>query len=160
MPGSEKAPESRDRKISPPEGLASDETACGSAGKARARPRALPRRAKDALGSYGEGVAVRHLEEAGYEILDRNWRCPEGELDIVARWGAVLVVCEVKTRSGTGFGSPLEAVTATKAARLRRLAARWLAERRTHAEEVRFDVVGVLVPPRGGARVDHVRGVC
>ena len=80
-------------------------------------------RAKDGLGRYGEDVAARHLVEQGIIVLDRNWRCELGEIDIVGRDGDVLVVCEVKTRSGTSFGTPLEAVTRTKAARLRRLAA-------------------------------------
>ena len=77
-------------------------------------------RAKDALGRYGEDVAARHLAEAGLVVLERNWRCREGEIDIVARDGDVLVVCEVKTRRDTAYGSPLEAVTPRKAARLRR----------------------------------------
>jgi putative endonuclease len=116
-------------------------------------------RAKDGLGRYGEDVAARHLGEAGLTILERNWRCDLGELDIVAREGGVLVVCEVKTRSGEGYGSPFEAVTPVKAARLRRLAARWLAEHDVAAAEVRFDVVGVLRASRGAAAVEHRRGV-
>lgn len=113
---------------------------------------------KDALGAYGEEVAVLHLRDAGYDILDRNWRCRAGELDVVARDGTTLVVCEVKTRSGLGFGSPLEAVTTAKSRRLRGLAARWLAEHEGHFRDVRFDVVGVL-RSGDGARVEHVRGV-
>ena len=116
-------------------------------------------RAKDALGQYGERVAVRHLVEAGLSILDRNWRCELGEIDIVARDGDTLVVCEVKTRSGLGFGSPLEGVTPRKAARLRRLAGRWLEESPVHPSDVRIDLVGVLRPRRGPAQVEHVRGV-
>lgn len=116
-------------------------------------------RAKDALGRYGEDVAAAHLAAAGIVVLERNWRCDAGEIDILGREGDVLVVCEVKTRRSDGYGSPLEAVTARKAARLRRLAARWLAERGVHPREVRFDVVGVLQPGRGAARVEHVRGV-
>lgn len=115
---------------------------------------------KDILGAYGEALAVRHLEQAGYEILDRNWRCQDGELDVVAREGPVLVICEVKTRSGLGFGSPLEAVTPVKARRLRRLAARWLAEHQRRFGEVRVDVVGVVRPPGQQAVLEHVRGVC
>ncbi|MGH3319483.1 MAG: YraN family protein [Streptosporangiaceae bacterium] len=117
-------------------------------------------RAKDALGRYGEDVAAGHLESAGLEILDRNWRCHDGELDIIARDGPVLVVCEVKTRSGLGFGSPLESVTPRKAARLRRLAALWLATHEVRTVAVRIDVVGVLRGGKGPAAVDHVRGVC
>jgi putative endonuclease len=116
-------------------------------------------RAKDAVGSYGERVAARHLVDAGFVVLDRNWRCELGEIDIVAREGRVLVVCEVKTRSGTGFGTPAEAVTARKAARLRRLAVRWLQEHPVHPAEVRIDVVGVLRSTRGAAAVEHLRGV-
>ena len=86
-------------------------------------------RVKGAVGRFGEQLAVRHLEAAGLRILDRNWRCAEGEIDIVAADGDTLVVCEVKTRSGTGFGDPAEAVVGAKAARLRRLALRWLAAR-------------------------------
>ena len=79
------------------------------------------------LGAYGEACAARHLTDAGMVVLDRNWRCDAGEIDLVLRDGRVLVVCEVKTRSSSAYGSPLEGVTAVKAARLRRLAARWLA---------------------------------
>ena len=116
-------------------------------------------RAKDAVGRYGEDVAARFLAEAGLVVLERNWRCELGEVDIVAREGDVLVFCEVKTRSGTVYGTPLEAVTARKAARLRRLASRWLAERPVRPATVRIDVVGVLRPARGAAQVEHVREV-
>ena len=81
-----------------------------------------------ALGAYGEGLAARHLTGQGMVLLDRNWRCELGEIDLVLRDGPALVVCEVKTRSSTAYGTPLQAVTGQKAARLRRLAARWLAE--------------------------------
>jgi putative endonuclease len=118
----------------------------------------VPVRAKDALGAYGEQVAERHLVDAGLTILERNWRCDVGEIDIVAREGDVLVVCEVKTRSGTSYGTPLEGVTPLKAARLRRLAGRWLAAHAVRPAEVRIDIVGVLRPLRGPAVVEHVRG--
>ena len=111
-----------------------------------------------ALGDYGERIAAAHLIAAGMTILDRNWRCPEGEIDIVARDRDVLVVCEVKTRRGIAFGAPLEAISPTKAHRLRRLAACWLRAHDVHPEEIRIDVVGVLRPERGPAEVDHVRG--
>ncbi len=115
--------------------------------------------AKDAVGAYGERVAAAHLVAVGMVILDRNWRCAAGELDIVARDGDTVVFCEVKTRTGTGYGFPLEAVTPRKAARLRRLAATWLHERDVRVPDVRIDVVGVLRPRRGAAQVEHVRGV-
>jgi putative endonuclease len=116
-------------------------------------------RAKDGLGRYGEDVAARHLAQQGIVVLERNWRCDAGEIDIVGREGQVLVICEVKTRSGLGFGSPLEAVTRKKAERLRRLAARWLAERAVRPSAVRFDVVGIVQSGRGAAQVEHVRDV-
>ncbi|MGH3356154.1 MAG: YraN family protein [Nocardioidaceae bacterium] len=114
---------------------------------------------RTAVGRYGEEVAVRHLVEAGMVVLDRNWRCDLGEVDVVARDGDALVICEVKTRRGLGFGSPLEAVTHRKAARLRRLAARWMADSGVHPPEVRVDVVSVLLRERGAAAVEHVRGI-
>jgi putative endonuclease len=118
-------------------------------------PRPLPPRA--ALGAYGERVAVQLLTDAGLEVLDRNWRCRTGELDVVARHGSALVFCEVKTRTGDGFGHPVEAVTAGKRRRLRQLAREWLAAHDHHAPDLRFDVIGVLVPPAGPARVTHLR---
>jgi putative endonuclease len=116
-------------------------------------------RAKDGLGAYGERVAAAHLVASGMTVLDRNWRCPIGEIDIVARDGNVLVICEVKTRSSVSLGHPLEAVSRRKAERLRRLAAAWIRERRVHPADVRIDLVGVLRSPRGAAGVEHVRGV-
>jgi putative endonuclease len=116
-------------------------------------------RQRRGLGAYGEGLAARHLTEQGMVLLDRNWRCELGEIDLVLRDGRALVVCEVKTRSSLAFGSPLEGVTEQKAARLRRLAARWLADHAVHPPEVRIDLVGVLVPATGGVTLDHVRGV-
>ena len=112
-----------------------------------------------ALGAYGETAAARHLLEQGMVLLDRNWRCELGELDLVLRDGRTLVVCEVKTRSSTRFGSPLEAVTEQKAARLRRLAARWLTDHRVRPDDVRIDLVGVLVTGARPAEIEHVRGV-
>ncbi|WP_213454554.1 YraN family protein [Rhizomonospora bruguierae] len=112
-----------------------------------------------AVGAYGERVAAEHLRAAGLVVLDRNWRCPEGELDIVARDGAgTLVICEVKTRRTGAFGPPILAVHPAKARRLRRLAAAWLAATGVQPREVRFDVVSVLPQRQGPARVEHVRG--
>jgi putative endonuclease len=92
-------------------------------------------------------------------VLDRNWRCDAGEIDLVLRDGRVLVVCEVKTRSSEAFGSPLEGVTERKAARLRRLAAQWLAEHDLHPPHVRIDLVGVLMSAGRSPVVEHVRGI-
>lgn len=111
-----------------------------------------------AMGAYGERVAVRYLLDRGFTLVDRNWRCEHGEIDavFVDRAGTTVVFVEVKTRRGTSFGTPAEAVTGRKAARLRRLAAAWLASHDTHAADIRFDVVAVLAPRRGAAAVDHV----
>ena len=116
-------------------------------------------RAKDALGRYGEEVAATHLLGLGMVVLDRNWRCDVGEIDIVARDGDTLVVCEVKTRRSVAYGTPLEAVTDAKVRRLRRLAARWVQASGLHPPAIRIDVVGVLAPGRGAATVQHIRGV-
>jgi putative endonuclease len=112
-----------------------------------------------ALGRYGEGLAARYLTDRGMQVLDRNWRCEHGEIDLVALDGDCLVVCEVKTRRTTTFGDPVEAVTWRKAARLRRLASAWLAEHDLRPAGVRIDVVGILRPDRGPAALRHVRGV-
>jgi putative endonuclease len=109
------------------------------------------------LGAHGERIAAAYLSRAGLRVLDRNWRCREGELDIVAREGSALVFCEVKTRRGLGFGHPVEAVTPAKQRRLRLLAQRWLAAHDEHAPDLRFDVVGVLVRPAAPALVTHLR---
>ena len=115
--------------------------------------------AKSAIGAYGERVAVEHLQDAGYEIVDRNWRCDLGEIDVVAFDGVTVVVCEVKTRSGLGFGSGLEAVTADKAARLRRLGRRWLDEAGAPAwVTLRFDVIAVHRARSGPPEVIHLQG--
>jgi putative endonuclease len=115
-------------------------------------------RAKDAVGKYGERVAADFLRDAGFTVLERNWRCSDGEIDLIAADGDVLVFCEVKTRSGLAFGHPAEAVVGVKAARIRRLATRWLAMHESHWAEIRFDVISVLRQPRGAASVTHLRG--
>jgi len=115
-------------------------------------------RAKDGVGSYGESVAVAYLVRQGMLLLDRNWRCPAGEIDAILRDGDVLVIAEVKTRRGTEFGLPAEALVPAKVARLRRLASLWLAQSRLRPREVRFDVISVLPQPRGAAHIEHLRG--
>lgn len=110
------------------------------------------------LGRRGEDLAVNHLIGAGYEIVDRNWRSTMGEIDIIARTGNTSVFVEVKTRSGTGFGHPLAAVTPSKLARLRRLAGAWCAENGP-VEALRVDVIGVIID-RDGTRIEHVEQVC
>ncbi len=115
--------------------------------------------AKDVLGRRGERLAERFLTDAGLLILDRNWRCPQGEIDLVARDGDELVFIEVKTRTSTAFGHPLEAITARKLARLRRLAAAWCAEHQTWARGIRLDAVAVLAPPTGEPVIEHLRRI-
>ncbi|WP_328331918.1 YraN family protein [Streptomyces sp. NBC_00455] len=116
--------------------------------------------ARGALGRYGEGLAARALAGSGMTVVERNWRCRSGEIDIVARDGDALVVCEVKTRREGPFEHPMAAVTPVKADRLRRLAERWLAVNGgAPPGGVRIDLIGVVLPRRGAPRVEHVRGV-
>jgi putative endonuclease len=116
-------------------------------------------RAKDAVGRYGEDVATRYVQDAGWRVLDRNWRGADGELDIVALDGSALVTVEVKTRRGVGYGHPAEAVTPRKIARLRRLTAQWVADHDVRPRSIRIDVIGVLVPRSGAAQVEHLVGI-
>jgi putative endonuclease len=111
------------------------------------------------LGRAGEALAAARLEAAGLRIVDRNWRCRDGEVDLVAAGPGLLVFCEVKTRRGNGYGSPAAAVTPAKQARLRRLAAAYLAAGAVPACSVRFDVVAVTWPRGGPPAVDHLEGV-
>ena len=100
---------------------------------------------KQALGRWGEDRVVRWYRRHGFEILERNWRCSRGELDVIVRRGPVVVVCEVKTRSSNAFGTPAEAVDWQKQRRIRRLAAQWLSEQeRTGTVQLRFDVAEVV----------------
>lgn len=108
--------------------------------------------ARRRLGDAGEALVAQWYEARGFVVVDRNWRCREGELDLVCAGHqsgvAVLVFCEVKTRRSTAFGSPLEAVTVTKQRRIRVLARRWLEEQGSaHAPRLRFDVASVLALP-------------
>jgi len=115
--------------------------------------------AKDEVGRHGEDVVARELEASGWEILARNWRCPSGELDIVALDGVTLVAVEVKTRRSAVFGSPQESVTRAKVARLRVLTAAWLHQQPRRFAQVRIDVCAVTLPARGAAIVEHLRGI-
>jgi putative endonuclease len=117
-------------------------------------------RVKDAVGRFGEDVAVSVVERAGMQLLDRNWRCRDGELDIVARDGDVLVFVEVKTRSSLACGVPAAAVDRRKVARVRRLAVRWMAEHRDldrFWRTVRFDVIAVVRRAAGAPDIEHLR---
>jgi putative endonuclease len=114
---------------------------------------------KDALGRQGEQLAAEYLKKAGFRILDRNYRCADGEIDIVAADRRDLVACEVKTRSGVRFGTPVEAVTSRKLRRLRRLAAVWASSHGWFFDQLRVDIVGVLRSPTGEFTIEHLRGV-
>ncbi|MCX6397685.1 MAG: YraN family protein [Propionibacteriales bacterium] len=116
-------------------------------------------RQRQALGAYGERLAARYLVSRGMSILDQNWRCPAGEIDLVLRDGADVVVCEVKTRRGSVGGPPLAAVGPHKLARLRRLAVLWVEDHEPGRPSIRLDLVGVQLPYRGPSLVEHAIGV-
>jgi putative endonuclease len=110
------------------------------------------------LGRVGEALAATLLEAAGLRVVARNWRCREGEIDLIAAGPGLLVFCEVKTRRGHGYGSPAAAVTPMKQARLRRLAAAYLASTATPSCRVRFDVVAVTCTRGYRPLVEHLEG--
>lgn len=114
--------------------------------------------AKDRLGQRGERIAERHLVACGMTVVDRNWRCPQGEIDLVLSDGDETVFVEVKTRSSLTYGHPLEAITVVKLARLRRLAAAWCAAH-PGADRIRIDAVAVVAPRGAPATVDHLERV-
>ncbi|MFG1910538.1 YraN family protein [Kribbella sp. NPDC048928] len=113
---------------------------------------------KTAVGQYGEDLAARYLTSNGFAVLERNWRCELGEIDIVAREGDTLVICEVKTRRGLNYGTPLEAITYKKLTTLRRLAGRWLQTHQVRAASIRIDVVAIVFDNTTSPQVDHLRG--
>lgn len=115
-------------------------------------------RAKDVLGASGEQWASEYLQECGMQVLERNWRCKDGEIDIVAAEGEVLVICEVKTRRGFAFGAPTESVTPAKLQRLHRLGHRYRAEHGMAWRPLRVDVVGIVVSPGTPRELEHIRG--
>lgn len=120
----------------------------------------MPDQRRIKLGQVGEQIAADHLVHRGYRIVERNYRTRWGELDIVASDGRTLVFCEVKTRISSRAGrDPLESVHPRKQIQLRRLAGRWLAERRDHprAADLRFDAIGITLAPDGRLlRLDHL----
>jgi len=99
---------------------------------------------RQALGAKGEAQAARWYQAHGYEVVARNWRCRDGEIDLIVRLRRTIVFCEVKTRTSDAFGLPAEAVTRAKRERLRHLAARWLEESPIRPVGIRFDVAAVL----------------
>ena len=114
---------------------------------------------KDALGRRGEQLAADYLVGTGMVLVERNWRCALGEIDLVMRDGGETVFVEVKTRAGLGYGHPLEAITAAKLARLRRLAAAWCAAHPGPHGLVRIDAVAVVAPMFGPVVVEHLKRV-
>jgi putative endonuclease len=114
---------------------------------------------KDALGRHGEDLAAEYLQQSGLRVLDRNWRCGQGEIDIIAVERRVLVACEVKTRSSERFGTPLESISRVKLKRLRRLAILWVVAHGVLFDEIRVDAVGVLRTASGEFTIEHARGV-
>jgi len=114
---------------------------------------------KDELGRRGEDCAAAFLTDAGYRVIARNWRCPQGEIDLVVEGGGEVVFVEVKTRSGTGFGHPFEAITVAKLARLRRLAAAWCEQADAWPDRIRIDAIAVIAEPGKTPVIEHLAGV-
>lgn len=110
-----------------------------------------------ALGQAGESLAARELARRGYRIVERNWRCPIGEIDIVAEKGGVLVIVEVRTRRGDEHGTPQESITPAKQAKLIEVASTYVQEHELQDRDWRIDVVAVELSPRGGLiRIDVI----
>jgi putative endonuclease len=114
------------------------------------------RDARRTLGASGEDLAAQWYAARGYQVIDRNWRCSEGELDLIVAAMRLVVFCEVKTRRGNAFGAPFEAVTVTQQRRLRGLAARWLHEHPQRGVNLRFDVASVYAPRGEEPRVEVI----
>ena len=116
------------------------------------------------IGQKGEDLAAAYLEQMGWRVVDRNWRYRRvGEIDIVAvepsRGRGTLVFCEVKSRTGTGYGEPLESITRAKLQRLHRLACMWMSTHEMGYDQVRIDAIGILAPQGGPATITHARAV-
>lgn len=114
-------------------------------------------RAKDHTGLQGEEIAAGHLRARGHEVLERRWRCPRGELDLITRHGDTLVAVEVKTRRGLDYGHPFEAVTPEKLRRLHRLIGDYAAAAGLLRVPRRVDVVAVVMRPGRAPEVEHLR---
>jgi putative endonuclease len=121
---------------------------------------------RQALGRRGEDIAAAHLERAGWQIVARNYRVREGEIDVIAARGSTLAFCEVKTlvrrgQAGRGPANPVESVGDDKQVRVRRMARRWLAAQDggLGVSDVRLDVIGVVLSPNGEVlQLDHIEG--
>lgn len=121
------------------------------------------RRTRNEIGAMGEALAVLELEEQGLEILDRNWSCRWGELDVVAlersEGRRTAVFCEVKCRTGRNYGDPLESITQAKVRRLRQLAAEWMSQHTLPVDGMRLDAIGVLLQHDQKPLLVHVTGI-
>lgn len=113
----------------------------------------------NALGRVGEEVVARYLDRKGLHVLDRNWRCADGEIDIVALSDATLVIVEVKTRLGVGHGHPLEAIDEIKLRRLQHLARAWRDSHPINSNEIRIDAAAVIVDRTGKITLDYRKAV-
>lgn len=119
----------------------------------------IPRaNARLTLGAYGEALAAAHLLDAGYELLDRNWRCRDGEIDLVVRRGRILACVEVRTRRSSGFGHPLESITPSKLGRMR-VALAWRAAHPEIAGALRLDVIAVRCVEGCAPEIVHLDGI-
>ena len=108
------------------------------------------------FGDRGEDLAARHLERAGWKVLDRNFRMGRKEIDLVARRGEVVAFVEVKTRAGSGYGHPLEAITWKKRREIQQVAAAWIDRKGRPGDTYRFDAVAVMIAGGGEPRIEHV----
>jgi putative endonuclease len=111
------------------------------------------------LGRRGEQLAAEHLEARGIRVIERNWRCRLGEIDLVARDGDDTVFVEVKTRTSGDYGHPFESITPVKLARLRRLAVAWCEATDAATARIRIDAVAVLAPTQAPALIEHLEGI-
>lgn len=114
---------------------------------------------KDEVGRRGEECAAQYLAGDGYRIIARNWRCPEGEIDVIVERDGEVAFVEVKTRSNTRFGHPFEAITVVKLARMRRLAAAWCEQAEVWPSRIRIDAIAVIAGPGTEPLVEHLKGV-
>ena len=114
---------------------------------------------KDELGRRGEECAAQFLAGAGYRVIARNWRCGQGEVDLIVERDGEVVFVEVKTRSNKNFGHPFEAITAPKLARLRRLAAAWCDQTDARPRRIRIDAIAVIAESGAEPVIEHLEGV-
>lgn len=113
---------------------------------------------KKELGNEGEKIAIRYLEKIGYEILKRNFYCKQGEIDIIAKYENKIIFIEVKTRTSINFGRPVDAVNSIKEKHMYNAAKYYLYKKYMLDEEIRFDVIEVLVE-NGKFNVNHIKEI-